>query len=82
MFTNVATPSAPRTADGGTLAYQWQSRQLGGTFAVTTQCIEPNLQPNNQIATTEYRRLAVSTFNSVVCTMTSNIIQLTVSGGF
>ena len=80
-FTNVATPSAPRTADGGTLAYQWQSRQLGGTFADILSATNLIYSPTTVNTTTEYRRLAVSTFNSVVCTMTSNIIQLTVSGG-
>ena len=33
-FTNVATPTAPRTADGGTLTYQWQSRQLGERLTI------------------------------------------------
>ena len=77
-FTNVATPTAPRTADGGTLTYQWQSRQLGGTFNDILSATSLLYSPSAVNTTTQYRRLAVITFNSVVCTMTSNIVELTV----
>ena len=80
-FTNTATPTASRAADGATLIYQWQSRQLGGTFADILSATNLIYSPTAVSTTTEYRRLAVSTFNNVSCTTTSNIVQLTVTGG-
>ena len=64
----------------GNFNYQWQSRQLGGTFndIFATSLLYSPAAVNT---TTQYRRLAVSTFNSIVCTMTSNVVELTVSGG-
>ena len=80
-LTNVATPSAPRTADGGTLSYQWQARQTGGTYSDIIGATNLVYNPTTISTTTFYRRLAVSTFNSVVCTMTSNDIAINVAGG-
>ena len=80
-LTNVATPSAPRTADGGTLSYQWQARQTGGTYSDIIGATNLVYNPTTISTTTFYRRLAVSTFNSVVCTITSNDIAINVAGG-
>ena len=80
-FTNTATPTASRAGDGATLAYQWQSRQLGGTFADILGATTLIYNPTAVSTTTEYRRLAVATFNGVDCTTISNVVLLTVTGG-
>ncbi|MGB1449602.1 MAG: beta strand repeat-containing protein, partial [Flavobacteriaceae bacterium] len=80
-FTNLATPVASQAADGALLSYQWQSRPIGGTFNDILNATNLIYSPTTVNTTTEYRRLAVSTFNSVSCTTTSNIVQLTVTGG-
>ena len=80
-FTNISTPTALRVADGATLTFQWQSRPLGGTFNNILSATNPVYSPTAVNTTTEYQRLAVSQFNGVSCTTTSNIIRLTVSGG-
>ena len=80
-FTNTATPSAARAGDGATLSYQWQSRQLGGTFADILGATSLIYNPTAVSTTTEYQRLAVVTFNGVDCTTVSNPVQLTVTGG-
>ena len=54
---------------------------VGGTFNDILSATSLLYSPSAVNTTTQYRRLAVSTFNSVVCTMTSNIVELTVSGG-
>jgi hypothetical protein len=80
-FTNLATPVAAQAADGAVLTYQWQSRPLGGDFNDILNASNLIYNPTAVNTTTEYRRLAASEFNSVTCTTTSNIVQLTVTGG-
>ena len=60
---------------------QWQSRPLGGTFNNILSATNPIYSPTAVSTSTEYRRLAISQFNSVSCTTTSNIVTVTVSGG-
>ena len=80
-FTNISTPTALRAGDGATLTFQWQSRPLGGTFNNILSATNPIYSPTAVSTSTEYRRLAISQFNSVSCTTTSNIVTVTVSGG-
>lgn len=72
----VTTPST----GSGTLTYQWQSNTTGcgGTWAnISGATLATYDAPAGVLVTTYYRRITISTLNSVSCTANSNCITVT-----
>ena len=81
ILSNVSSSTVDRSADGAAVAYQWQSRQGANPFTDVLSANSLEFTPSAVSTTTDFRRLITSTYNGVTCTVTSNIVQLTVTGG-
>ncbi len=84
----ICTGTAPATltsiADGsgsGTIAYQWQTRTLPAGYMDIVGATAATYSPPTLTATTNYRRLAISTLNGVSCNSASysNVATVTVT---
>ncbi|MDB2346022.1 hypothetical protein N9V61_04305, partial [Flavobacteriaceae bacterium] len=73
-FSSISVPSSST----GSLTYQWQSRTGTSTFSDITGATSLVYDPTSLSATTEFRRLAVSTLNGISCSEPSNVVTVTV----
>jgi len=67
------------SAAGGSIAYQWQSRPIGGTWADISGETGKDHQPLALFASREYRRIAISSLNGRDCRDTTTAIIVTVT---
>ena len=70
------------TVDGGgdgVITYQWQDSPDNVTFTDIAGATLATYDPGIMVATTYYKRVAISTLNGVPCTAVSNVVTLTVN---
>jgi PKD repeat protein len=72
-FTSVAA-----TGDGA-ITYQWQSSLDGASFSNITGATSETYAPPALTADTWYRRAVTSTLSGVACTLTGNVVKVTVN---
>ena len=82
-FTSISTPTLPNSilTDGATITYQWQSRSGTNTFMpIAFPAGRGELYTPSSVSTdTDFRRVAISTFNGKTCSLISNTVRLSVS---
>ena len=82
-FTSISTPTLPNSilTDGATITYQWQSRSGTNTFMpIAFPAGRGELYTPSSVSTdTDFRRVAISTFNGKNCSLISNTVRLSVS---
>ncbi len=81
-FTSISTPTLPNSTltDGATITYQWESRSGTNTFvSIASPAGRSELYTPSSVSTdTDFRRVAISTFNNKTCRLISNTVRLTV----
>ena len=82
-FTSISTPTLSNSilTDGATITYQWQSRSGTNTFMpIAFPAGRGELYTPSSVSTdTDFRRVAISTFNGKTCSLISNTVRLSVS---
>jgi PKD repeat protein len=75
----VVTLTGTLPSADGTITYQWQSSSDGSIFSEIPGAVLQNYTSLPVGADTWYRRLAISTLNTVSCQGTSNIVKVSVN---